>query len=114
MNLKKVSSTLIVIAICAVLICLVKNDVGLANDGVVQIESFIKSIVKTLVGIAGAVAVVFVVIGGFHYITSSGRPDKLNKAKNTLLYSGVGLIIVFAAYAIVDLFSNIAKSSFGG
>ena len=68
---------------------------------------------KTLVSLAGAVAVVFIVIGGYHYISSSGNPEKLDKAKRTLLYSGLGLVIVLAAYSIVNFVAGIAKSSFG-
>jgi hypothetical protein len=86
----------------------------LAVDGAAQTESFIKSIITTLVGISGAVAVVFMVVGGFKYITSSGHPEKLDSAKRTLLFSGVGLVVVIAAYAIVDVVAGMAKSSFGG
>lgn len=93
---------------------LVVSQPALAIDGAAQTENFIKNIVKFLVGIAGAVAVVFMVIGGFHYITSSGHPEKLDKAKRTLLYSGVGLVIVLAAYTIVDFVAGIARSSFSG
>lgn len=96
-----------------ILATLFNADAVFAVDGAAQTQSFIKSIITTLVGIAGAVAVVFMVIGGFHYITSSGHPEKLDKAKKTLLYSGVGLVIVLAAYTIVDFVAGIAKSSFG-
>lgn len=85
-----------------------------AIDGAAQTQTFIQNIVKAMVGIAGAVAVIFMVIGGFHYITSSGHPERLDKAKRTLLYSGVGLVIVLAAYSIVDFVAGIAKSSFPG
>lgn len=109
-RLKDLTATFTVIGI---LIALFNADTASAIDGVVQAESFIKNIVKTLVGISGGVSVVFIVIGGFHYITSSGHPERLDKAKRTLLYSGVGLVIVLAAYAIVDFVAEIAKSSFG-
>lgn len=98
----------------SLLIVVLNSDVAMAVDGAAQAESFIQSVAKTLVGIAGAVAVVFIVIGGFFYITSSGHPEKLDKAKKTLLYSGIGLVIVLAAYAIVDLVAGLARSSFGG
>ena len=95
------------------MVALFNTDAVLAADGAAQTENFIKNIVKTMVGIAGAVAVVFMVVGGFHYITSSGHPEKLDKAKKTLLYSGIGLAIVLAAYPIVDFVAGITKSSFG-
>lgn len=112
--MKNLRNFVILIAIIGTVTALFNADAALAVDGAAQTESFIKNIVKTLVGIAGAVAVVFMVIGGFHYITSSGNPEKLDKAKSTLLYSGIGLVIVLAAYTIVDFVAGIAKSSFGG
>lgn len=93
---------------------LVVSQPALAVDGAAQTESFIKNIISFLVGIAGAVAVVFIIIGGFQYITSSGHPEKLEKAKKTLLYAAIGLVIVLAAYVIKDFVAGIAKQSFGG
>lgn len=112
--MKNFKSFILLIGVIGVIAALINAEPALAVDGAAQTESFIKNIVKTLVGLAGAVAVVFMVIGGFHYITSSGNPEKLDQAKKTLLYSGIGLVIVIAAYAIVDFVAGIARSSFGG
>lgn len=92
---------------------LLNADAANALDGAVQTQNFIKNIIQILVGISAAIAVVFVVIGGLKYITSSGHPEKLENAKKTLLYSGIGLVVVLAAYALVDVVANMAKSSFG-
>ena len=51
--------------------------------------------------IAGIVAVIFVIVGGIKYSLSSGDPSELSKAKNTILYSIVGLIVVISAFMIV-------------
>jgi type IV secretory pathway VirB2 component (pilin) len=114
MGIKNIKNLVVLIGAVGAVAALFNADAALAVDGAAQTETFIKNIVSTMVGIAGAVAVVFMVIGGFHYITSSGNPEKLEKAKTTLLYSGVGLVIVLAAYTIVDFVAGIAKSSFGG
>jgi len=49
----------------------------------------------------GAIALVFVIWGGVQFITAGGEPDKVTKAKNTLLYSILGIIVVALAYLIV-------------
>ena len=112
--MRNIRNFILIVGVIGVTATLFNADVVLAVDGAAQTESFIKNIVTTLVGIAGAVAVVFMVVGGFKYITSSGHPEKLDGAKRTLLYSGVGLVIVLAAYTIVDVVAGMAKSSFGG
>ncbi|HYG84483.1 MAG TPA: TrbC/VirB2 family protein [Verrucomicrobiae bacterium] len=100
-----------VIALATVLL---NGEVAYAADAAAQAENFIKEIVKTAIGIVGAVAVAFVVYGGFKYVTSTGKPDKLEEAKSTLKYAGIGLVIVLAAYTLVDFVAGIARSSFGG
>lgn len=61
----------------------------------------IRTIVSIVFGIAGALALLFIVIGGLRYILSAGNPEAASQAKNTILYALVGLIITMAAYGIV-------------
>jgi len=61
-----------------------------------------------LFGIVGGITLLFVVIGGFRYITSGGNPQSAARAKDTILYALIGLTITVAATAIVNfLFGNI-------
>ena len=86
----------------------------LAADGnVSQVENFIRSIIKVVAGLAGLIATGFFVVGGFSYITSSGDPERLHKAKQTLLWSGVGLAIVIAAFVISNIVTELATNAFG-
>lgn len=50
---------------------------------------------------AGAIAVVFIVIGGIRYTLSQGDSQAITRAKNTILYALVGLVIVIFAFVIV-------------
>ncbi len=52
---------------------------------------------------SGIVAVIMIVYGGIQYITSTGNPAGVQKAKTTILYSIVGLLIVIFAAAIVNV-----------
>jgi hypothetical protein len=93
---------------------LVLSHPALAADGnVTQVESFIKSVIKVISGLAGLIATGFFVAGGFGYITSSGNPEHLEKSKHTLLYSGIGLAIVIAAFVISNIVTDLATSAFG-
>jgi hypothetical protein len=85
-----------------------------SSPGVTQISGFLKSIIEILAGLAGMVATGYFVVGGFSYITSSGNPQRLEKAKRTILYSAIGLSITIGAFVISNIISNLASSSFGG
>lgn len=61
----------------------------------------IKSLVNTLSIIVGAVAVVMIIVGGFRFITSGGDADGTKKARNTIIYAAIGLMVVILAQSIV-------------
>lgn len=70
------------------------------ND--ISLGSRVKTIVNILLYVLGAVAVVMIVIGGVRYATSNGDSSAITGAKNTILYSVVGLVVAMLAYAIVN------------
>lgn len=78
-----------------------------------KVESFIKSIIQALVTLSGVVAAVFIVWGGFGYITSSGNPENLERSKRTIFYSAIGLTITLGAYVISNIVSQLAANAFG-
>lgn len=56
--------------------------------------------------VAGAVAVVMIIVGGLNYVTSSGDSAKTAKAKNTILYSVVGIVVIIFAFAITTFINS--------
>lgn len=52
-------------------------------------------------GIAAAIALLMVVIGGFRYITARGDPNGTAQARSAILYAIIGLIVTMAAYSLV-------------
>ncbi|MBU0647552.1 pilin [Patescibacteria group bacterium] len=65
-----------------------------------DIEALIITITNYILSIAGLVSVAFIIVGGFQYITAGGNEEQTKKAMKTLTNATVGLILVFAAYAI--------------
>jgi hypothetical protein len=64
--------------------------------------SMIKTVINTLLYILGIIAVVMIVIGGIRYTTSNGNSSSIKEAKDTILYSVVGLVVALLAFAIVN------------
>lgn len=67
-----------------------------------KLEDGIKDIVNILLFILGAIAVIMIIIGGIRYTTSNGDAGAIKSAKDTILYSVVGLVVAILAYAIVN------------
>ena len=77
------------------------------NRGLMQM---INTIINGALGVIGIVAVVIIIFGGVQYTTSAGDAAKVTKAKNTILYGVVGLVIALLAFAIVNfVIANIIK-----
>lgn len=86
----------------------------LAADGdVSKVETFIENVIQILVTLAALVAAGFFVWGGIGYITSSGNPESLDRAKKTILYSAIGLTIVLGAFVITNIVNQTAGNAFG-
>lgn len=81
--------------------------------GVSNVESFIKSVITVITGLAGLVATGFLVVGGFGYITSSGNPTHLERAKRTILFSMFGLAITIGAFVLSNIVTTLATNAFG-
>jgi hypothetical protein len=62
----------------------------------------INTIFLVAFSIIGALAFLFLVIGGLRYITASGNPESVQKAKNQIQYSLIGLVITALASVIVN------------
>ena len=77
-----------------------------------DLENVVVNIINGVVGALALVAVIFIVVGGVNYMTSTGDAGKIQKAKNTILYAAIGLVICVLAFAIVNfVIANILNSS---
>ncbi len=59
-------------------------------------------IINVVVGVVGFIAVAMIVMGGISFATSQGDSSKVAKARNTILYGVVGLVVALLAFAIVN------------
>lgn len=61
-----------------------------------------RTVTNVLLFLIGAVAVIMLIIGGIRYTVSGGDSSAVTAAKNTILYSIVGIIVALLAYAVVN------------
>ncbi len=60
------------------------------------------TVVSYILGIILIIAVAMIIYGGFLYITAGANEDNTKKAKTTLLYGVIGVIVAALSYAIVS------------
>lgn len=71
-------------------------------------------IINVVVGMVGLLAVIVIVIGAILFVTSTGEAAKTTRARNTILYGVVGLVVSMLAFAIVSFVSSSVFSSGSG
>lgn len=84
----------------------VKAVICASNTGIpggsANIDDVVPKVLRAVFGIMGSIAVVVVMVGGLQYILSSGDPKRTQRAKETILYAVIGIVISLSAYAIVS------------
>lgn len=79
---------------------------GTDTDAEKSVNNLIETIVNILTTVVGILAVIFIIVGGYRYITSGGDSGKVTSARNTIVYALIGLIIVALAQIIVRFVLN--------
>lgn len=74
---------------------------GAANS--TNASGILATVTNWVLGIVGAVAILFIIYGGFRYITAQGNSQQMDTAKNILIKAIIGLVIVVVAYVIVQV-----------
>lgn len=65
-------------------------------------SSIVKKVIDFLLFLIGVIAVIMVIYGGIQYALSAGDPNKVSKAKNTIVYAVIGIVVAMLAFAIVN------------
>ena len=84
--------------------------VGTSND--VQIKSvsdvalIIANLLRILIAVSGSLAVIAIMAAAIYYITSTGDPARVKRAKDILINTATGLILIIISYAVVTFISG--------
>ncbi len=67
-----------------------------------EASSMTKVIINTMLFILGILSVIMIIVSGLRYVASAGDASRVKSAKDTLVYSIVGLVIALLSFAIVN------------
>lgn len=74
--------------------------------GVKNVNQLIGKVINAIMGVVGSLALLMFVFGGLTWMTSGGSTEKVKKGKDILVWSAIGLVIIFSAYGITNLIIN--------
>ena len=83
---------------------------GLGNT---DIRIIIGNVIRVVLGFLGVIAVVFILYGGWLYMTSQGESGQIDKAKKVIISALIGLVITLMSFGIASFIINRLYDSTG-
>ena len=74
-------------------------------------SGFALVVINLILGASGVATVLFLVVGGFLYLTSAGNEEQTEKAKKIIINSVIGLVVIIMATAVITIISNLITTS---
>jgi len=63
-------------------------------------------VLNVLLALASTVAVLFVIFGGYTYITAAGNEDEMKSAKKMIVGAIIGLVVIILSFAAVNFINQ--------
>ena len=92
--------------------CVTKNNTTFnkKTGNTETVNSFAGTITNTVLYFVGGVSIIMIIYGGILYTISSGDTTKTKKARDTILYAVIGLVVALLSLAIVNFVINPAST----
>lgn len=75
-----------------------------------NVRDLIQNAIQLALTICAALAVIYLIIGAYGYFTAFGNEEKANKAKTTILWAIVGVVIIILGKVIVAQVWNLVSA----
>ena len=76
------------------------------SSAITSMRDYVMPLVQILSGLGGLVSVFFIIQAGYLYMTSSGKPDQMEHAKDILKKALLGLVIILAAITLTTVLTS--------
>lgn len=67
------------------------------------------NILNVVYMVSGVVAVIVIIIAGFTFVTTGSDPAAVAKARNTILYAVIGIVVIISAFVITQFITGRIK-----
>ena len=75
------------------------------------VYTIIMNVMNWLLGIVGVLAVIAFVISGILYLTAAGDEEQIEKAKATMMYAIIGLVIALIGLIVVNAIGGLTGTT---
>ncbi len=90
------------------------RDLGYFCPADGSVASMFRVILNWALTLAFLAAVIYLIVGGFQYISSAGNTEQATKGRATITNALIGIVIVVLSYTIVQIVYNFVSGSVAG
>ena len=105
--MKKILLSLIAITFLS--IPLIGLAVPVEEAPVIEFDTAVTRVMNLLFTVLMLVAAIFVLIAAFMFLMAGGDPEKVNKARDYILYALIGVVVAFIARGLVLFVKTVMK-----
>lgn len=66
----------------------------------------IANVVRILIAVSGSIAVIMILVAAVYYITATGDPARVKRAREIIIQTVTGLVLIVLAYALVTFIAG--------
>ena len=85
-----------------------KGEVEIEKEGTCCFMNTLLNVRDWLFYILLTIAAIFIIVAAYYFVTASGNPEQVTKAKHLVLYALIGVLVAFMALGLVSLIGTIA------
>lgn len=75
------------------------------------IQSLIARLIRAILGIVGALALLAFVWGGITWMTAGGNPKRVETGRTIIINATIGLLIIFFSYTLTNVFLQVISGA---
>lgn len=69
---------------------------------IIDVFTLLGNVLTLIFTFTAVIAIIYVIIGGYYYVTAYGNPENIQKGKQTITWAIIGLVVSMLAWAIVQ------------
>ena len=85
-------------------VCVGGSDKDVAT--IQGLECLIANVFTVIITLIGLAAFVMLVVGSVRWLISGGNSSNIEKAKNTMTYAVIGIVVALSAFVVINLISG--------
>ena len=114
--MKKILLALVVVMLLATPMLLLAEEGGGEENGVGEVPDInpiaaLKTIIQYAFYVLMILAVLFLIMAGFMFVTARGNEDQIKKARTMLTYAVIGVVVAILAQGAITFIESILRGA---